>query len=560
MLTPNRFSSCSNASRARMPALGLIFVAFSFLAGRPALGQEAASREQAAVEAIGADISSILSTTAPFDTARTKTDNAARLIAPYGLAPASLNFFADEPGPEIAEEPQEQNPGAVYDAWGARRNFWLASGEVFGVNLFVWAYNEYIRGAGFTQVSPRSWVKNIGDGFFYDDNHFNNNQFAHPFHGSMYYSAARSNGFGYWASAPFAIAGSYMWECCGETHAPAINDWIATGIGGVAIGESLYRISGTILDNTATGMERTLREIGGFATNPLRGFNRLVSGRSGKVYENPEKPEDWRALSRSVHISTGLRVLGEEKTNSLSDSTDVGAFVEVNFRFGSPFAKQRRKPFDFFELNLEGTTNQNQFLTRLTIRGNLYATDLKRSEKTQHVFVVRQNYDYWNNNAYEFGGQSFSAGVDSRFGLSDKLNLATQVSADFMLMGAVNSDFAFVADLPDIERLREYDYGIGGGGRALAYLYGGPDMFRYAAIGYRFTYLNTLNGSVVSGSDAYHYIHMGWLQGRLPLGKSFSIGADWFLFLRDSKYSFTLFEDTTQRNPQLRVFATWRTH
>jgi hypothetical protein len=541
---------------------GSIFLLSATVASRPALGQEDVPSASMAVDAIEADVSSILGATTRFDTTRAKpSDNAARILAPYGFTPASLDLFPAESRPaaeeeEDQEDAQEHAGGAVYDAWGAKRNFWLASGEVFGINLFVWAANEYIRGAGFTQVSPRSWLKNIGDGFFYDDNHFNNNQFAHPFHGSLYYSAARSNGYGYWASAPFAIAGSYMWECCGETHAPAINDWIATGIGGIAIGESLYRISGTILDNTATGMERTLREIGGFATNPLRGFNRLVSGRASKVYENPKDAEDWRALSRSINLTTGVRVIGEG--NSISEDTKVGAFFEMNFRFGSPFAKQRRKPFDVFTFNVEGVTGQESFMTRLTIRGNLYATDLKRSEKTQHVFSVYQNYDYWNNTAYEFGGQSFSAGIDSRWGLSSKLNLATQISGDFMLMGAVSSDFAFVADLPDVENLRDYDYGVGGGGRILAYLFGARD-FRYAAIGYRYTFLNTLNGSVVNGSDAYHHIHMGWLQGRVPLGKTFSIGADWFVFLRDSRYSFTLFENTTQRNPQVRVFATWRT-
>jgi hypothetical protein len=69
--------------------------------------------------------------------------------------------------------------------------------------------------------------------------------FAHPFHGSLYFSAARTNGFNYWASVPFAIAGSFLWECCGETHPPSINDWIATSIGGAAIGETTYRLSST---------------------------------------------------------------------------------------------------------------------------------------------------------------------------------------------------------------------------------------------------------------------------------------------------------------------------
>ena len=85
-------------------------------------------------------------------------------------------------------------PAVEYDAWGARRNFGLAVGEVAMINAFVWAYNEYIRGAEFTQVNPRSWLDNLKTGLAYDDNHFDNNQFAHPFHGSLCYGAGEATG------------------------------------------------------------------------------------------------------------------------------------------------------------------------------------------------------------------------------------------------------------------------------------------------------------------------------------------------------------------------------
>ncbi len=174
-------------------------------------------------------------------------------------------------------EPAMQDDGEWIGPWGERRSLGGAVGEIVAINLLVWSFNEYIRGADFTQVSPRSWWENISGGFTYDDNHFTTNMFAHPYHGSLYHSAGRSNGFNYWESLGFSLFGSAMWECCGETHPPAWNDWIATGVGGAAVGESLYRLSGTVLDNTATGSERTWREIGAFALNPVRGFNRLIT-------------------------------------------------------------------------------------------------------------------------------------------------------------------------------------------------------------------------------------------------------------------------------------------
>ncbi len=72
------------------------------------------------------------------------------------------------------------------------------------------------------------------------------------------------------------------------------NDMIATGIGGMAFGESMYRISSRILDNTATGSGRTWREIGAFLVDPFRGFNRIVSGRASRVQGNPSDPYDKR--------------------------------------------------------------------------------------------------------------------------------------------------------------------------------------------------------------------------------------------------------------------------
>jgi hypothetical protein len=81
-----------------------------------------------------------------------------------------------------------------------------------------WFYNEYIREGGFTHVAPRTFWQNLSDGFFFDDNHFSNNLFGHPYHGSLYFNSARSNGLNYWEAMPFALMGSFLWECCGESR------------------------------------------------------------------------------------------------------------------------------------------------------------------------------------------------------------------------------------------------------------------------------------------------------------------------------------------------------
>ena len=451
-------------------------------------------------------------------------------------------------------------PAVEYDAWGARRNFGLAVGEVAMVNAFVWAYNEYIRGASFTQVNPRSWLDNLKTGLAYDDNQFANNQFAHPFHGSLYYNSGRTNGLGYWESAPLAIMGSFFWECCGETHVPAINDWIATSIGGTAIGELTYRASSAFLDNEATGAGRIFREIATTLMNPLRGFNRAVSGRWTRVYPNPSSPYDRIPPFFASSVMAGVRVIGDERSLSggdvFGDTTEVHGVFEFDMRYGSPFDDGQRKPFDWFNFGLQINFGDKTPIGRLQIQGNLYTSDMKVSEKTHHVFSVSHMYDYINNNAFEFGSTSFSAGIFSRFKLSEKVALNTNLEGIGTLMGAVNSEFAFRAELPDTSRLREYDYGPGLGAKlGVVASIGGWDA---VTLSYRLQWIHTLNGSVGTGSEeaeAEHIIQAVVLRLKAPIYRSYGIGGDVIGYVRNSYFSTESDAlNITQRVPQVRLY------
>ena len=157
-------------------------------------------------------------------------------------------------------ETDNRAPGedGVRDVWGARRSWGWALGEALGINFAASAINEYVRNANFNQISPRSWWSNVGDGFTYDDNDFVTNQFIHPFNGSQYYNAGRSNGLGFWPSYGTALIGAFHWELAGETHPMSFNDLVSTGIGGAAMGETQYRFSSMILDTEASGGRRFL--------------------------------------------------------------------------------------------------------------------------------------------------------------------------------------------------------------------------------------------------------------------------------------------------------------
>lgn len=445
------------------------------------------------------------------------------------------------------------------NAWGVPRNVGLAVGEVALINAVVWSFNEFVRGGNFTQVNPRSWWENISNGFFYDDNNFTTNFFAHPYHGSLYYSAARSNGLNYWLSAPFSIMGSFFWECCGETHPPAWNDWVATGIGGVAIGEVLYRASSSVLDNQATGAGRVGREIAGFFIDPMRGFNRLVSGRSGRIAPNPESPYDRIPPNLANYLRVGYRSISSETEGGSSPVSDdySDAFVEFDMRYGDPWKDRRRDPFDQFRMGLSLNFGEKALIGRFDIVGNLASSELKKTEKVHHVFAVTQNFDYTNNNVVEFGGQSFGAALLSNWSLSESTSILTDLNLHGYLLNSVNSEYAFVAEIPDRERLREYDMGTGAGAWLNVSL--ARKDLELITVGYRLAWVHTLNGSNSNGGDSNHLIQTARVRAAVPIIGRWGVGADAVGWLRNSYFDQENFLDIEQRVGRLRLYGWFRT-
>lgn len=484
-------------------------------------------------------------------------------LSPVGLPPASSasTFGARfgvrwHPDNGYPSGPREGVPDdGPRDAWGVGRNYGWAAAQVMAINWVAGASNEYVRNGNFNQTSPRSWWRNIEDGFKYDDNDFRTNQFIHSYNGNVYFNSARSNGLGFWTSAAYATFGAFMWEFAGETHPMSYNDLIATSVGGFTMGEITYRLSSEILDNRATGGKRFFKEFSSFIVDPIRGLNRLISGRSTTPHANPTEPMDWRPPHGSTLVGVGVRIIGQD-----SLATDAKTYGNLIFdhTYGNPWDNTRRKPFDYAEVTLQLTPGEKQPITILRIRGDLWEKPLGDQENPKHVFAINQFYDYMINDTVEFGGQSLAPTLYSRFRLSDKVDVTSRVSALLLSLGAVNSDYAEIAQVANRERLREYDYGPGAGADAWANLL--VKRVPVVTAAYRWQWINVVNGSVYSqgqsglGSNANHYIQYWLVRGYLPIRGRLGLGADYFAFKRKSRYSAPGFQDIDQHNPRLRVF------
>jgi hypothetical protein len=418
-----------------------------------------------------------------------------------------------------------------------KKDGWMAAGQTAGLNVLIWSFNRYIREGGNNpgfRLSLDTWRENIHNGFEWDDNSFNTNQFAHPYHGNLYFNAARSNGFGYWGSLPFAFGGSWMWEYLMENHHPSYNDWIATAVGGAAIGESTHRLSALIWDNTARGSGRVWREVGGFVVNPMGGLNRLISGQSGKVFANPE--EKYPSALRS-RMEFGGRTISEVGS---ADPDTTRGYLRVQFTYGNPFAGDYEKPFETFDFNLQLNFGDKTALGVAQVKGLLFATELKNTETSQHLLGVSQHFDYINNFAYEVGGQSFGATYLGRMG-TEKSAFVGVLHANAVVMAGSKSDY------PDFTG-RSYSYGPG---TALKMKLGWHRNNKpVLTFGHASTWLFVVNG--VPGT---HYVAMSDLRLDLQPLEHWGLGAQYLVYHAERQYDD--FENVSQVNPEARLFVNY---
>jgi len=168
-----------------------------------------------------------------------------------------------------------------------RPNVLAAVFEGFLINASVNRFNAWVRGDSTAKVTSASWRTNLRRGWAWDTDNFVVNMLGHPYHGSTYFAAARTNGLSYWAGAPLTFLHSTIWEYFGETTQPSINDLVNTGLGGIALGEMFHRVAATIRNNESGGGARLLRELVAIPFDPVGSVNRLVSGEWGRRGPNP---------------------------------------------------------------------------------------------------------------------------------------------------------------------------------------------------------------------------------------------------------------------------------
>lgn len=282
-------------------------------------------------------------------------------------------------------------PDSADIAYYSKKNWQLATAQIVGINMGLWGFNRFVQKADFAYIDMNTIKANLKHGFVWDNDQMGTNMFLHPYHGSLYYNAARSNGYNFWESGAFALGGSAMWELFLENEYPSINDIIATPIGGLALGEVFYRSSDLILDDRATGKQRFGREAAAFLISPTRGLTRIINGDAWR--KRSTSGRQFGIADMSVEIGMGARAL-EFKEPILDKG--VGFATHINVEYGERFEVENKKPYDYFTFLTNLNIHSSQpVLSQLNILGRLCVGDIIDNEKDLLSVGVYQHFDYY---------------------------------------------------------------------------------------------------------------------------------------------------------------------
>jgi hypothetical protein len=411
-----------------------------------------------------------------------------------------------------------------------KKNYWLPAVEIVGLNLGIGAFNAYLMNEDFAKISWKTIGDNFKTGFVWDEDGYLTNQFMHPFHGANYFNAARSNGLGFWESAPYAIFGSLMWEFTMENEPPSYNDIVNTPVTGIILGEISFRVSNLIIDESSEGLERFLREFTSTVIDPMQGFNRLIRGDMWKDGA-PNKKSNF-----NIMISGGVHnvFIDNKMNNSKSYIT-----LRTDLDYGNEFSViDHKKPFDYFTLRTEFNIANDDNIVGVFASGVLWDNKLKLFENSKNIIGIYKEVDIHINTVYKLSATSVTGQIINTVPLSASVSMQNYFGLSAILMGGTNSQYS-------IEYGKDYNIGPGASAKIGAKIK--FKNFGELYSNYKRYWIHTL-----SGAESEEFV------GLLNIGLSYnlldntSLGLDYLLYERYGEYKY--FPNTQDANSALRIY------
>lgn len=434
--------------------------------------------------------------------------------------------------------PARKSNHSAYKYWESEKRLGWAVAELSFSQFVPWALADWIMKPGWSDVSLNIWWYNIEHGFTYDGDSFMTNNFSHPAHGSFYFNSARTNGYNFWESVPFAFGGSILWEYFAEIYQPSINDWLNTSISGFNLGEMTYRVANLITDNTERGSARILQEVLAACINPIRGITRVISSEAWKVHPNTE----LHSQDAKLYVDGGMRRV-TARGSDISDSSSFEGLLGARISYGDIFESDLKTPFSVFDV-WGNISNGSKSLTELRSLGILAGWKLGGNRFHKEVFSINVSYDFLTNPAFEFGGPSFTFNFTLRNMLDDRIYVRSDLGLVAIIMGSTSTEYFYGYDG------RDYDFGPGPGIRLASKVTDGN--WNYLSVSYFGAFIFTMSGT----PESKHYLHHAVIEGQLPLNDYFALGLSFEYYWRNTFYD--LNEDVSRNSPIGRVFFVTR--
>jgi hypothetical protein len=269
----------------------------------------------------------------------------------------------------------------------------------------------------------------------------------------------------------------------------------------------------------------------------MRGLNRVLTAEAWEVHANPP---DRTPSAFGGNLRLGVRTLGEENLWTRASSRP---FFEFDVVYGNPFRVAVKKPFDHFRFGMRINFGDPEHIIGLIeSEGLIAAADVNRTETTHHMVGAFLHFDYLDNDAYTYGGQSLSASYVSFFRASERFKAVTSMHLQGIILGASKSDYFSLSG-------REYDYGPGVGYKLGAeFRLGRWDFLSLWHTGH---WIHSINGN-----KADHYVNLTRVIIEFPITSSIGGGLNYELYLADRSYDY--YPDVHDRYPELRLYFMWR--
>ena len=239
-----------------------------------------------------------------------------------------------------------------------KKHPWLAAAEIVGFNVALVGFNSvFYKDDDWSHVTMEHIKHNITHRYWiWDHENLGVNGFRHPVHGSLYYLTARANGMSIAESSLYTLGGSWMWEIFCEAQEPSINDMVYTTVGGITIGETLWRTGKCLIDM-------------------------LKKGRK-------EKP----SVPFSTSLSAGYRHFKGHGTNALQ-----GAYLTWEATYGDLFDETKQGPFDCFSVSGTLVTGQDKHVVSQTrIDHQLWSRPMVNAPTKKVVAGIYNHFDFYN--------------------------------------------------------------------------------------------------------------------------------------------------------------------